>query len=401
MGERCEKIRESGFVLITALGLVVFLTLAGAALLVRGVWQTDASERVYSRSNALYLAEAAVDQASRNLRTLTAVDDVLTANLSTGSFQVDLSQPIDPLTYRVRTRGTSQNEQRQLEVVFRLTPKSVFEFALFGDEGMNVSGSAITDSYDSSRGPYNDDPTSPSYNAGHNGDVGTNSDQSGGVDLGGSIFIDGQVVVGYEATDPYTVVTDYDPAFITGGTSPPTDTQDVVAQETYFPLPPVVVPLGLSCLDATIGGNTTVTLTPTGGNNGGNVYCYHNLTLEGGSTLTASGSVTVYLTGQLVAKGNSLMGVSSDPKQMLVLMSSTGDATLEQGTFTGSTGFYGVLYGPDSNITITGNAEIFGSINAQSINVTGSAAIHYDETVKNMTQISNTYTTQRIAWREL
>lgn len=388
--------RERGFILVTTLGVMAFFTVASSAMIVRGIWQAGAGSRVYHRTNALHLAEAAVDQAARNLRTASTADDLTTATLSTGSFQIDPPQSLGSLLSSVRTRGTSQQETRRLEVVFRLTPESIFQFALFGDTSLNVSGNAITDSYNSALGPYDEDT-----NAGHNGDIGTNTTVPGGVAVGGSIFIDGQVAVGYNVADPQSVVIGYDPAFITGGTSPPTDTQDVVSQPSAFPMPPVTVPPGLTCGDFTVGSNTTETLSPTGGPNGDGVYCYHDLTLQGGGELTASGPVTVYLTGQFVAKGDSIMGVPSSPQQMLVLMTASGDATLEQGTLTGSTGFYGALYGPQSTINITGNATIYGSVIAQSVNVTGSASVHYDEALTDLTQVSNTFKTARVAWREL
>jgi hypothetical protein len=134
---------------------------------------------------------------------------------------------------------------------------------------------------------------------------------------------------------------------------------------------------------------------------GNGVYCYGNLTIQGNADLTASGAVTIYITGQLIAQGNSMVGVPTSPKQMVILMTSTADATLEQGTLQGNTEFYGALYAPQSTITISGNAGIFGSVIAQAVNVTGNAAIHYDEAVNDITQESNTFTTTRIAWREL
>lgn len=394
---------RSGFILITTAGLVAFFTITGSSLLLQGLWRAGASHRAHDRSNALHLAEAAVDQAAYNLRTATAVDDLTAATLATGDFSIDPPQNLGNLRYRVTTQGASGSEQRELEVIFRLTQESIFQFALFGDTALNVSGNAITDSYDSSLGPYDNDPASPTYNAGHNGDVGTNASLPGGVAVSGSIFVDGQVAVGYDAPDPLSVIVGYDPLFITGGTNPPSDTQDVVAQTSAFPMPPVSVPPGLACADFTVGGNAVETLSPTGGQNGDGVYCYQNLTLQGGGTLTASGPVTVYLTGQFTARGDSLMGVPADPKQMMMLMTPTGDATIEQGTLTGSTRFYGALYAPHStiNITGTGDAEVFGSIVGQVVNVTGSAAIHYDESVTDLTQISNTFNVERIAWREL
>ena len=159
-------------------------------------------------------------------------------------------------------------------------------------------------------------------------------------------------------------------------------------------MPPVVVPETLTCSDLTVSSNDTVTLTP-------GTHCYRHLTIQGGGTLTAAGSVTVYLTGELIAQGNSTFGVPSDPRQMVVLMSAAADATLEQGTLTGSTGFYGGLYAPDSTITISGNAEIFGSVVAGRVDVTGSAYVHYDEALTDVTQVSNLYAAALSSWREV
>ena len=386
---------RGGFILVTTVGVVTFFTLTGGSMLLRGLWQAYTSSRIYHRSDALHLAEAGAEQAALNLRTASTGDDLMTATLASGSFTIDAQQSAGGQLYQVRTHGTSDLEQRSLQVVYRLIPESIFQFALFGDRQLNVSGNAVTDSYDSSVGPYDDDT------AGHNGDVGTNASSAGGVTVSGSIFVDGQVAVGSNASNPVSVVTGYDPLFITGGTDPPSDTQDVVAQTSAFPMPVVTVPVGVSCSNLTVSSQTTQTLSPTGGPNGDGVYCYHNLTLEGGVTLTASGPVKVYITGEFTAKGNSQFGVPSSPKLMLMLMTSTGDAKLEDGTITGSTTFYGALYGPNSTIDIQGNAAVFGSVVARTVNVTGSAAIHYDESLTSITDVSNTFKTVRVAWREL
>lgn len=389
-----------GFVLLVSLLAVTFLTLAGTSFLTFGVWQARASTRLYNRSSALHLAEAGLAQASRNLQTPSTTDDITTQVLSTGRFELDAPVSLGASMSRVTSHGISGSEQRQLEAVFRLTGQSIFRYALFGDQNLSVSGSAITDSYDSSEGAYNDDESSPGYNAGHDGDVGTNASTAGGVAVSGSIFIDGQVAVGYQAADPYSVMTGYNPVFITGGTDPPTNSQDVVAQSSAFSMPAVTIPTGLSCSDFMVTGNTTVTLSPTGGPLGTGVYCYDDLTIQGGGALTASGSVTVYLTGALMARGNSTVGVPSSPTSMVFLMNSSSEATLEEGTLTGSTKFYGALYGPSASITISGDADLYGSIIAKSVSVTGSASIHYDEAMSDVTQVTNTFTTSRIAWRE-
>jgi predicted acyltransferase (DUF342 family) len=81
-------------------------------------------------------------------------------------------------------------------------------------------------------------------------------------------------------------------------------------------------------------------------------------------------------------------------------MTSTAGATLEQ-TIQGNNTFYGAIYGPDATVTIQGNAEIFGSVIADQVNVQGNAVIHYDEALRDTTQIANLYTTELISWREV
>ena len=159
-------------------------------------------------------------------------------------------------------------------------------------------------------------------------------------------------------------------------------------------MPNVTVPDGLTCTDQTVGGSETVTLAA-------GTYCYRNLTIQGNGTLTASGSVTVYLTGELTAQGNSSVGVPTDPTEMVFLMTSTSEATIEQGEITGSNLFYGAIYGPQATINITGNAEVYGAIIADRVNLSGSAEIHYDEAVNTITEVSNLYQTSVVYWQEL
>lgn len=396
--------QQRGFIYLFSLGVVIILTVASASLLIRGVTESSVSERMRNQSAAFHNAEAGVDQAGINLRTPTdTADDTISGTTSTGTFTIDAPPTsLSPTQWQVTTHGVSSRDPtqpRNIEAVFQLAPQSVFQFSLFADQQLNVSGNAITDSYNSDDGPYEDDPNDPDYNAGHNGDIGTNATTAGGVSVGGSIFIDGQVAVGSGVQNPTSIVTGYNPAFITGGTSPPTDTQDVVAQSSPFPMPSVTVPIGLTCSNLTVAGNTTRTLNPADSPLGNGTFCYSNLTIEGNGTLTASGPVTIYLTGELTAQGNSTVGVVNDPTQMLFKMSSTAEATLEQ-TITGNNTFYSAIYGPSATINISGNAEIFGAVIAKTINVTGNAVVHYDEAMTELTEVSNLYKTTLISWRE-
>ena len=137
---------KRGFALVTSLGLLMFLAVAQLSLLTRGIWQAKAAARLQERSSAIQLAEAAINRAAHNMRTTDAADDIMAANLTTGSFEIDPPVHVSGQIWRVTVRGTSQAEQRRVQAHFRLVPESIFQFALFGDQSLSVSGSAITDS---------------------------------------------------------------------------------------------------------------------------------------------------------------------------------------------------------------------------------------------------------------
>lgn len=394
--------RQRGIVLITSVTVVMLLTSLGAALLMRSLNENLVGQRSATRQDAFYLAEAGLDQASINLRTpppaenpqWIVADDIVTQTLPTGRFDLDPPQPMGVNIWQVTSHGISGSEQRDIQAVYQLIPQSVFQFAVFGDLNVTVSGNAETDSYDSRIGVYNDEP-GPGYNKDHNGDIGTNSTAEGGIDFGGSIFVDGQLVVGPGVADPTSVVEDYDPSFITA------DPKVISATDT-FPLPPVSVPPGLPCEDRSLVNDEVVTLTPDGGPLGNGTYCFHDLKLAGGSTFSSSGPVKVYITGTLTAKGNSAtVGTSGAPKDMLILMTPESNAVIEDAALAGTTDFYGAIYGPGADINIFGNAEIFGSVVARSVNVTGSALIHYDEGLNDLTTITNIYQRRVVSWQEL
>ena len=375
-----------GIIYLLSLGVVFLLAILGATMLMRGITEAGVSQRAFNHAAGFQLADAGIDQATINLRTADTSDDLLTGTFpvgaaSTGMYTILSVTSLDSQTQQVTSRGTVNGQHRDVEATIRLTPQSVFQFALFGDQTVTVGGNANTDSYDSSTGPYD------ASNHFHDGDVGTNSMATGGVNISGSIFVDGQVAVGPNVADPTSVVTGYNPSFITGDPK-------VVSMGAQFPMPDVTVPTGLACLDHTVTGSTMETLPP-------GTYCYHDLTIQGHAALTTTGSVKIYLTGKLRAQGDSTVGVVDHPSKMVFLMATDSEATLDEGTVTGTNAFYGALYGPKATITVTGDADVFGAIIAKQVNLQGSARIHYDESLTQLTDVSNVFHTAVVEWRDL
>jgi len=301
--------------------------------------------------------------------------------MSSGNYWATVN-PSGTLTYLINSHGLQGAEQRDLEVVVRVTPRSVFEFSLFGGEQLLVSGEAITDSYDSRLGAY--DPNTP----GSNGDIGTNAITPGGVSVSGSIAINGQIAVGPQVPNPNSVVV------ISGGSVLITGQPPVISQVTTMGMPPVTVPTGLSCTDLSVTGHTTMLLPSALGQ-----HCFNNLSISGGATLTADGPVKIYVTGTFTASGNTVIGIPSDPTAMVLLLVSNQQATIES-SLTGSSEFYGGLYAPSAIIEINGNAQVFGSVIARIVRVSGHAQVHYDEALGQLVDPVGRYGTTLLSWRE-
>lgn len=390
-----------GFIFLASLGVILFLTLAGSSLLVNGVTHTNQGLRTYDLDNAMHLADAGVQQALLHLKTQGTGDDDMEETLTSGRFFIETQTPLSPTLVRVVSRGESGSEQRRVETFIRVTSHSVFRYAVLGDNGVTMSGNMRTDSYDSRLGLYDPDPASPTYNQGHNGDIATNSAEDGALDLsGGSLQVDGQLITGPDVDDPVAMVDGYSPALITGGTDPPSDGQDVGSLPEEIPLEPVVVPQGLTCSDVSVQASQMLPLSSTGGPLGNGTYCYNNLSVEGGATVSVDGPVKVYLTGTFEAVGDTVVGNPSDPTDLVLYIANGGIATIE-GTVAGSSSFYGGIYAPDATIAIGGEAQIYGAVVADDAYIAGDALIHYDEALADMSGGPGYGTTERTAWREL
>ena len=115
--------------------------------------------------------------------------------------------------------------------------------------------------------------------------------------------------------------------------------------------------------------------------------------------LAADGPVKVYVTGAFTASGNTVIGIPTDPTAMLLFLVSNEQATFES-SLTGSTVFYGGLYAPSATINVSGNAQVFGSVVAQAVDVSGDAQVHYDQAIGKLTEPIGLYDTDILSWRE-
>ncbi|MBI4003643.1 MAG: hypothetical protein HY353_01345 [Candidatus Omnitrophica bacterium] len=374
--------RERGLIIIFSMGVILVLTIIGSAFLVRSVHEERTSEISASWHRALSLAEASLDAAMLNQH-VGDFNNLATVTMAGGTYWAEVTSTGGTLEFVVNGHGMHQTIQRNIEAITKLTPTSVFQFALFGNQRVDLDGDVITDSYDSRLGAY--DPNT----AGQNGDIGTNSTAFGGVIVDGGVIINGQIAVGPNVADPNTVVT------ISGSSAVITGSPPLVSQSVALPMPAVVIPGGLTCTDLTVNANQTYVLEAAVG-----AYCFNNLSVLGGATLTTDGPVKVYVTNYFHATGNTTIGVPSNPSYLTMLLTAASQATID-GSLGGTTEFYGGMYAPNAHIDIGGNAEIYGSVIAQEVVTSGEPHIHYDESLDDLLDPVGLYKVKVVSWREL
>jgi len=372
--------QQVGSLLVAALFYVTGIAALLEACLGRSMTEVFATTREASDQQAFHLAEAGVDAALRQLRT-GQTEHLAPTTSSTGHHwtMIDL---VEGLMYRLNAHGLAGGEQRDVEAVVRLHPRSVFQYALFGHDQVHVSGEAVTDSYDSTAAAY--DPGT----AGQQGDVGTNAVAPGSVTVGGGLIINGQVAIGEEEPDPTSAVR------MVGGTLLITGLPPVVTQSVALSMPPVNMPSELTCAALSVTAGDTVMLASATGS-----YCFTDLSVAGTGVLTTDGAVTVYVTGTFSASGNARIGLPDHPPAMTMVLLSTQEATIES-SLTGMTEFYGGLYAPMATLKISGSAQVFGSVIAQAIDVSGQAQVHYDTALGAAEGPIGGYDTQLLSWRE-
>ncbi|MDD5680487.1 MAG: hypothetical protein PHI59_04520 [Candidatus Omnitrophica bacterium] len=384
---------QNGIALITVL-VVLFLifALVGTFLFLA----TNArllNERYYENSLALYLAEAGIDyaiweidfgsadfsdwsgnpatEATKTMNNFQDTDGNIYGNISISVY--NFGQEI----VTVRSTGTFSSltgPQLSRTVQVFLKKHKLFSYAILTSEGIDISGSAKVDSYNSINGPYG------GSNVYQNGDIATNSQENPAILITGN----NAEVNGNAATGPSGTVSDAHDS-ITGTTN---DNAEVF-------MPPVTVPSSLTVL--TSGGTINHDETLWTGSYkfdsldlnaskkltlNGNVDLYFiknpSISLTGSGEIVVNGTVNIYFDGDVQLAGKGILNNSQDPSSLTLY----GTDTVGNVSITGVGALHGTVYSPSAGISISGNSEIYGAVATKNTTVSGVAgntAIHFDE----------------------
>jgi len=289
--------------------------------------------------------------------------------------------------FALTTVGTNPNDiQAQAVIAATFSPNGLFNYGIFGDLGVTLSGNGKTDSYNSSDGPY----TWATHHT--EGDVGTNAITAGAISLSGNAKIYGDAMVG-PGGNPATGVTTCGNAMVVapgqklaadepkdmtpmsdpgGGTNLPAwniSADDTLSAGTYR-LPGINIS---GTATATISGDVTL-------------YVTGNISISGNGRLIipAGSSLTIYASGSVSISGNGISNATSYPRNLQIY----GTSTCNSFSVSGNGNLYGAIYAPLATVSVTGNGDIYGSVIGRTIAIPGNGNVHYDESLQNVGPVS-------------
>ena len=246
--------------------------------------------------------------------------------------------------------------------------------AFVGIQSLDVPGTLNTDSYDSVEGIYN---AATAYD---NGSICSDGD----ITVGGDGFVDGNAMYGQGDE----IIFNGGDATVTGYLGertrpldmPLVDTSVVSTSNSNSSLPKVwrlnavgnghhwsnaIDPQG----DFVLNAGETYTM-PAG------TFYFRDFKMMGGATLNITGETKIYVTRDLFRGGLAVVNNNTQSAQNLQFYMTGGTANI-----TSDNPFYGVIYAPNTDVTIAGSADFFGAVVGKTLKVTGTGQAHYDESL--------------------
>lgn len=414
VGSTMRVAARRGSALLAALCFVMVLTLAVGSYLRLCYTTLQMSSRDLAANRCLHLAESGLEEAFWALNHAdwsgwkivgsTATKDVGGFSYEggvTGAAHIQVGSYNGSAGLRtVTVTGTLQladgrTINRSLSV--KSTKAPVFVNALAGTAGtVAFSSGGLVDSYDSAKGDYaTQSPTFSATIASNAANVTAGS--------GSAISLMNAQVMGYAASSDLS-----GPSFSTSGRlagpSTPTSTRvdtERMSSSPYQPVFPIKSVAGAGNVLAPPVVNSTTTLgQPT--DTSPAVFYSTGLDLTGSTKIiidgpvqlvvsgtfyiglnggmpsievTSQGRLEVFTTGDIAIYGGGINNLTRNPGRLAVY----GTNTLTTPDLNTATPFHGVVYTPNGNFNILGNAQIYGSVVAKKISLSGAAPqVHYD-----------------------
>jgi hypothetical protein len=124
---------------------------------------------------------------------------------------------------------------------------------------------------------------------------------------------------------------------------------------------------------------------------------------KGGININTTGALTIYTAGDVKISGDGTAGGGgvangAAPSSFQVWGTDVAGSPVQKVQISGNGSLSAVVYAPNADVSIVGNGNVFGAVVGKTINVTGMAAFHYDESLANLGG-SNPFKISK--WREI
>ncbi len=361
------------------------------------------SSRGWSGGSGTYVKTIAVTNA---LNQVVGAAQVTVSNVGGSTPQID---GVGTIT----TAGFGGSVARAVRV--KLANSSKYPVGIMSKSTINLNGNNMyADSFDSTDpakstgGQYDATKKQP------NGNVATNSELINSLNIGNAD------IYGYAYTGPSGTVTmgpngSVGPTFVSGdrATTVAAGTANGWIRNDFdVDVPDATLPTGLAGAPTVPGGTINNNMTIAGGD-----WQASSISLAANRTLTITGTVRLYVTGNTSITGNGRISISPGARLEVYCGGSIslagngvvnnnraednqwhGLSTCASASIAGNGSFVGTLYAPNAALSVGGNGEVQGAVVANSITFSGNANLHYDESLQNVTG-STGYTV--VSWQEL
>lgn len=382
-------VKEKGFILLSSYLVIVSLMAVAFALFSRNILFLQATERNQNKTIAFNMAEAGLDLAIVQLREDSGYEGTngFSALNSSGGYQVQvcppecdgMTEPASPNVRLIQSIGYAPDNNSASKAYASRTVLSyiqlggeegLFNYAIFAEDGIQMSGNVTTDSYNSNNGAYG------GSNVGSKGDIGTDSTGAHTIMLSGNVIVNGNAVVGPGGSSNVIVKSGW--SRVTGTVSAASEKMDYETTTTNV----------ASSGSLSVTGNS-IEYLPAG------TYHYDSLQVSGNGKLVPLGPVQIYVDGTVQISGNGVATYENKPPNFLIY--STNGANV---SVSGNAAFYGGIYAPESYVTVNGNGSIYGAVVSEDYHQSGNAKIHFDEAMKDTGSSGEGSEVSVLSWQE-
>lgn len=366
---------EQGSILIVTIMILMLLTLIGTAAL-----NITNSELLIARNEklnaqAFYVAESGIEHGLANFDAGNTTD-LINKEFADGNYSVRFDNSTNK--YFINSTGQVESSIKKIQVTLVKPKIYPYNFGVFGNSSITVSGNPVVDSYNSTNG----------YVSGkNNGNIGVNSNSSDVIEINGNnAEIKGNAAIGPGGNINVSIDDKHDG--IQGNKT---------VNNQLVPLPVVSSPCSGGSLgdfslsshsEANWGSSTyhydSISLSSQSKINvsGQTIICVDNLKISGQAeiNLASNAELKIYLSNSTDASGQGLVNQDGDPSALQIF----GTSTVTNINLSGQADFYGTVYAPTANVNVTGQGDIYGSLVADNLTFSGQGDMHYDENLADL-----------------